>query len=187
MPKMISRKSWRFLHLHYIDKFRIGSNTVQYNSQKQAKRTARIQQPRDMCLLQTKIPGFLLIKQAVETLHPDIYVMYVDLLMQDFRKGNDGATDYRWHVDTDEQNNTGDAVPLRTVIVKLTEGISKLQIAGMSETTYGSCAGSWVDFRSDAYHRSVVENGTLHLKFVFFLGHHSNIYDGRDNKRKRVR
>jgi hypothetical protein len=157
----------------------VGDEHVGHNSRLQARRTARIQQPRDMRYLFSVIPGLLTTKQAVEALHPELSLMYMDFLLQDFRKGSDGATDFRWHVDTDENNNPGDAEIVRTVIVKLTEGISKMQVAGLQETTYASCAGSWVDFRSSAYHRSVVVKGTKHYKIVFFLGHRKDVDDGR--------
>ncbi len=157
----------------------VGDESTAHNPELQRKRTARIQQPRDHCRLYTEIPGLIEIRMAVEARHPGLSFLYMDFLMQDFTDGGDGATDFRWHVDTDTANNPGGAKIVRTVIVKLTEGVSKMQVAGLDETVYGECAGSWVDFRSAAYHRSVVVPGTKHYKLVFFLGHREDIDDGR--------
>jgi hypothetical protein len=68
------------------------------------------------------------------------------------------------------------------LIVKITEGASAAVIvAGHDIKYYGEAAGSFIDFRSAAMHRSVApaEETYASLKVVFFLGRQYAIDDGR--------
>ena len=150
-----------------------------HNDKVQRLATARIEQPRDLCYLMAHVKGLFEIASAVSALHKGLNILVLDILHQDFTKGGDGATNFSWHQDTDKDNNPGGQEIIRTVIVKLTKGPSAMQIAGLNITKYGEEAGSFVDFRADAYHRSVVIPSTDHFKLVFFLGHREILNDGR--------
>lgn len=146
------------------------SNTQEkHNPDLQFKSVARLSTPEHLQKLQEK-PGFLSIFSGIKKLHPDLDILMLDLLRQDFRKGGNGATDYSWHQDTAPLDNPEGLDIKRTFILKLTEGESAMQVAGKPITNYGKDAGSWVDFHAGAYHRSVVVDGTCHLKIVCFLG-----------------
>jgi hypothetical protein len=154
-----------------------------YNRTLQMRHTAHIIQPSHLGLL-FELPGFFEIKSAVESLHKTLSITAVDVIRQDFRHGQNGATDYSWHQDTDMDNNPSCISILRTVIVKLTPGPSAMEVMNHAVTEYDVKAGSYADFRSDAYHRSVVTNGTDHIKVVFFMGLRAEIDDGRFDSKK---
>lgn len=146
------------------------SNTQKkHNPGLQVKSVARFSIPEYLDKLQQK-PGFLRIFSVIKKLYPDLDILMVDLLSQNFRNGGNGATDFSWHQDTASLDNPENLDIKRTFILKLTEGESAMQIAGTSITKYDEASGSWVDFHAGAYHRSIVIGGTNHIKIVCFLG-----------------
>jgi hypothetical protein len=61
------------------------------------------------------------------------------------------------HQDNDYNNNPGGASIYRSLVVKISEGISvSVSVAGHPIMHYENQAGSFVDFRSDAWHQSVM-------------------------------
>ncbi len=151
------------------------SNTQKkHNPNLQLKSVARFSTPEHLQKLLEK-NGFLSLFTVIKKVHPDLDILMVDILRQDFREGGNGATDFSWHQDTASLDNPEGLDIKRTFILKLTEGESAMQIAGKPITDYGKDAGSWIDFHAGAYHRSIVVVGTCHIKIVCFLGNMPDI------------
>jgi len=106
-------------------------------------------------------------------------ILYFDLLFQ----SKESLTVYKFHRDNDLDNNPGDADIYRTIIVKITQGEAvSVQVAGRHVEKYGDPAGSFVEFRADAVHRSVMPSSSSfqsNVKIVFFVGHKDKKNDGR--------
>ncbi|WP_419833816.1 DUF3427 domain-containing protein [Endozoicomonas atrinae] len=146
------------------------SNTQEkHNPNIQSKSVARFSTPKHLQKLQEK-NEFLPVFSVIKEIHPELDILMVDILRQDFREGGNGATDFSWHQDTASLDNPEGLDIKRTFILKLTEGESAMQIAGKPITNYGRGAGSWIDFHAGAFHRSIVVKGTCHYKIVCFLG-----------------
>ena len=109
-------------------------------------------------------------------------VLFFDILVQ----GTDTSTVFSWHQDTDQENNPSRADVYRTIVVKLTSGISPaVKIAGWGAAEYAG-PGSFVDFRAAAWHKSQLTHApgatatdALTVKIVFFLGRPARVHDGR--------
>ena len=152
----------------------------------------RVQQPHHMTQCKVTIPSFDLLYEAVARYalakYEGLEIMYFDLLHQ----GPNTSSVYNWHVDNDQENNPGGASIYRSLVVKISTGISvSVQVAGHAIMEYGDQAGSFSDFRSDAYHRSVNPESatgfTGSFKVVFFLGLRGRIEDNHTEGRIRAR
>ena len=161
------------------------TQVLNFSSAKQVKHVQRIQQPYHIQLMKTKVPSFLQLWQWVEQRCIQVYagleIMYFDLLHQ----GLDTSTVYRPHQDNDFDNNPGDASIYRTLIVKISAGVSvSVNVCGHPCVMhYDDHPGCFIDFRSDAWHHSVMPDVTSNFienyKIVFFLGRNGRIDDGR--------
>ena len=158
-------------------------SVVNYNRSKQVKHVQRVQQPLHVQRCKVRIPSFLNLYQAVERYCVEVYrgleIMYFDILHQGLATSNV----YTLHQDNDYNNNPGGASIYRSLVVKISEGISvSVSVAGHPIMHYENQAGSFVDFRSDAWHQSVMptDSGFVeNYKIVFFLGRNGEIDDGR--------
>ena len=151
----------------------------QYNEERQKFSTCNIQTSEHFRWIKTNLPGYFQLHQAVERLHPDLDILAAHFLYQNFEvdsamKGP-GTTDFGWHWDvgnaaSSSENPKGLKI-IRSIVVKLTPGESRMQMGGYPETVYPINPGSYTDFRSECYHRSVIIKGTVHYKIAFFLGY----------------
>ena len=161
------------------------TQVLDFSSAKQVKHVQRVQQPYHIQLMKTKVPSFLQLWQWVEQRCIQVYagleIMYFDILHQ----GLDTSTVYRPHQDNDFDNNPGGASIYRTLIVKISSGVSvSVNVCGHpSVMHYDDHPGCFIDFRSDAWHHSVMpdvaSNFIENYKIVFFLGRNGRIDDGR--------
>lgn len=161
------------------------AQVLDFSSAKQVKHVQRVQQPYHIQLMKTKVPSFLQLWQWVEQRCIQVYagleIMYFDILHQ----GLDTSTVYRPHQDNDFDNNPGGASIYRTLIVKISSGVSvSVNVCGHPCVMhYDDHPGCFIDFRSDAWHHSVMPDVTSNFienyKIVFFLGRNGRIDDGR--------
>ena len=147
----------------------------EYNKKKQQFSTCNIQTAEHFRWIKTNVPNFIDLYQWVERRHLSLDILSCHFLYQDFSVNLPGTTDFNWHWDVGNaastcENSRGLKI-IRTVVVKLTEGSSAMQMAGLGISNYPECAGSFTDFRAECYHRSIVVNGTIHYKIAFFLGY----------------
>ena len=162
-------------------------NVLDYDRSKQIKHVQRVQQPFHIQLCKANIPGFLSLFQLVERRCIEVYggleIMYFDMLHQ----GKNTSNVYTLHQDNDYNNNPGGASVYRSLIVKISDGTSvSVSVAGHPVYHYATAAGSFIDFRSDAWHQSVMppldSNFVENYKIVFFLGRRGRIDDGREGE-----
>ena len=133
------------------------------------------------------LPGLGVLLMLVGMLHPDLWLMGVDIFWQTGRFP--GSTDFgtcaltrsrcvaagkamntflcvaAWHNDVESESNPWSKRIVRTVVIKLTPGMSYFTVAGYEDTYYDYSAGSWVSFCSAAQHKSAnLSPGDNHLK-----------------------
>ena len=152
----------------------------------QSRHVQRVEQPFDVQECRRKIPHFDSLFSAVSRrgLHKylGMCVLFFDILVQ----GTATSTVFSWHQDTDQENNPSGADVYRTIVVKLTNGISPaVKIAGWGTAEYAG-PGSFIDFRAAAWHKShlmhaagATATDALTVKIVFFLGRPARVHDGR--------